>query len=117
MTDMIKINGIDSGMIANNLTPSYPAHPGEVLRDEIESRNITQTKLAKEIGVRVSLLNELINGKRDFTIEYAMLLEAALGIEADFWIKMQMAYNKNKAKGNKSFMDKLSKIKRIAAAL
>ena len=104
-------------MIANNLTPFRPTHPGEVLREEIESRGITQTQLANEIGVRVSLLNELINGKRDFTIEYAMMIEVALGIDADFWMRMQMTYNLNVAKRNKTFMDKLSRIRRIAAVL
>lgn len=78
---MIDIPGIDPNMIANNLIPSQPTHPGEVLRDEIESRGITQTKLANEIGVRVSLLNELINGKRNFTIEYAMMIEPDFEIE------------------------------------
>ena len=117
MTDMIQINGINPNMIANNLIPSRPTHPGEVLREEIESRGITQTKLANEIGVRISLLNELINGKRDFTIEYAMMMEAALGIDADFWMRMQLGYNLNMAKRNKPFMDKLSKIHKIAAVL
>ena len=114
---MTQINGIDPNMIANNLIPPRPTHPGEVLREEIESRGITQTKLANEIGVRVSLLNELINGKRDFTIEYAMMLEAALGIDADFWMRMQIGYNLKMAKRNKPFMEKLSKIHNIAAVL
>lgn len=114
---MIEIEGISPDMIANNLTPFRPTHPGEVLREEIESRGITQTQLANEIGVRVSLLNELINGKRDFTIEYAMMIEVALGIDADFWMRMQMTYNLNAAKRNKTFMDKLSRIRRIAAVL
>ena len=114
---MIDIPGIDPNMIANNLIPSQPTHPGEVLRDEIESRGITQTKLANEIGVRVSLLNELINGKRNFTIEYAMMIEAALGIDADFWIRMQANYDRKMANLNKNFMDKISHIRRIAAVL
>ena len=114
---MITIEGIKPNMIANNITPFRPTHPGEVLREEIESRGITQTQLANEIGVRVSLLNELINGKRDFTIEYAMMIEVALGIDADFWMRMQMTYNLNVAKRNKTFMDKLSKIRRIAVVL
>ena len=114
---MIDISGIDPNMIANNLIPSQPTHPGEVLRDEIESRGITQTKLANEIGVRVSLLNELINGKRNFTIEYAMMIEAALGIDADFWIRMQANYDRKMANLNKKFMDKISHIRRIAAVL
>lgn len=114
---MIDIPGIDPNMIANNLIPSQPTHPGEVLRDEIESRGITQTKLANEIGVRVSLLNELINGKRNFTIEYAMMIEAALGIDADFWIRMQANYDRKMANLNKKFMDKISHIRRIAVVL
>lgn len=106
-----------SGMIANNIVPSLPTHPGEILREEIECRGITQTKLAEEIGVKVSLLNELINGKRDFTIEYALMLETALGIDADFWINMQTNYNKARACHDTSFMARLAKIRRVAAAL
>ena len=117
MTDMITLTGITPDKIANNLVPNHLTHPGEVLHEEIESRGITQTKLAHEIGVSVSLLNELINGKRDFTIEYAMMIEAVLGIDADFWMRMQMNYDVGKAKRNKPFMEKLSKIQRIAAVL
>lgn len=114
---MITLPNIDPGMIANNILTAEPTHPGEFLREEIESRGITQTKLANEIGVRVSLLNELINGKRDFTIEYALMMEAALGIDADFWINQQSSYNKSMARRNPTFMSKLSKIRRVAAAL
>lgn len=114
---MITLPGIDPNMIANNLTPFEPTHPGEVLREEIECRGITQTKLANEIGMKVSLLNELINGKRDFTTEYAMLLEAALGIDADFWLNLQSSYNKTMVKNDSSFMSRLASIRRVAAVL
>lgn len=112
---MINIPGIEDNMIANNLTPSEPTHPGEILREELECRGITQTRLANEMGIRVSLLNEIINGKRDFTIGYAMMVEAALGIDADFWMNMQSNYNKGKICRDTSFMEKLSKIRRIAS--
>ena len=46
-----------------------------------------------------------------------MMIEAALGIDADFWMCMQLGYNLKKARQNKSFMDKFSKIKKIAAIL
>ena len=39
---MIEIKGVDPTMIANNLVPENPTHPGEVLKEELESRNITQ---------------------------------------------------------------------------
>ncbi len=34
---MIKIDGVDPKMIANNLIPFEPTHPGEVLKNDIES--------------------------------------------------------------------------------
>ena len=117
MTDMITLPGINPNMIANNLIPFEPTHPGEILREELECRGITQTKLANEIGVKVSLLNELINGKRDFTIEYAMMIEAALGIDADFWMNLQFTYNKGRVQQDRSFMERLTKIRRVAAIL
>ena len=46
-----------------------------------------------------------------------MLIEAALGIEADFWINMQSAYNKARAHHDSSFMKRLAEIRRIAAIL
>ena len=76
----INIEGMTPNMIANNLTPSRPIHPGEMIKDEIEYRGISQKALAAEIGLPTSVLNEVLNGKRAVTTEYALLLEAALGI-------------------------------------
>ena len=59
---MIKIEGVDPKMIANNLTPSEPIHPGEILKDEIEYRGISQRKLAAQMGISPTLLNEILNG-------------------------------------------------------
>lgn len=117
MIDMITLSETDPRMIANNITPSEPTHPGEVLREELECRGVTQTRLANETGIRISLLNELINGKRDFTIEYAMLIEAALGIDADFWMNMQTAYNKGKVQKDSTFMERVARIRRVTAIL
>jgi addiction module HigA family antidote len=72
---MITLPNIDPSMIANNLTPFEPTHPGELLRDELEERKITQAKLAEQIGVSPSLINEVIKGKRAVNTELALLLE------------------------------------------
>ena len=48
---MCTIQGIRPDMIANNLTPAYPTHPGEVLKDEIEYRKISQRSLAGRMGI------------------------------------------------------------------
>lgn len=117
MNNMITLENIDSAMIANNLKPFEPTHPGELIRDEIEIRNLSQSKLAGKIGVSPSLLNEVINGKRAVNTELALLLEAALGIEAELFLKLQSDYNMQVAKSDTSFMARLNNIRKIAAAL
>lgn len=41
-----------------------PIHPGEVLRDELENLNLTQTALAEHIGVLPKTINEICRAKR-----------------------------------------------------
>ncbi len=113
----ITLRGVDPNMIANNLTPSQPIHPGEMIKDEIEYRGISQKDLAAEIGIPASVLNAVLNGKRSVTTEYALLLEAALGIEADIWLRLQADYNKQVAKSDPSFMARINRIRNMAAFL
>ncbi|MGN0237373.1 MAG: HigA family addiction module antitoxin [Lepagella sp.] len=113
----VKVDGVSPDMIANNMHPSNLIHPGEMIKDELEFRGISQKKLAAEIGIPASVLNEVLNGKRAVTTEYALLLEAALGIEADIWLKLQSDYNKQVAKSDTSFMARLEKIRQVAAFL
>ena len=117
MIDMITLNGIAPDMIANNLTPFEPTHPGELIRDELEACNLTQAKLADRISVKPSLLNEIIKGKRGVNTEMALLLEAALNIPADLLLNLQRDYNIQKAKSDTSFMNRLTSIRNIAAVL
>jgi addiction module HigA family antidote len=117
MIDMITLPNVDASMIANNLTPYEPTHPGQLIRDELEERDMTQAKLAAQIGVSPSLLNEVINGKRAVNTEMALLLEAALGIAAHIWLDLQADYNMQMAKSDTSFMKRLASIRRVAAVL
>lgn len=114
---MFTIAKTKSDMIANNLTPFEPTHPGELIRDELQSIGMTQSKLAERIGVSPSLLNEVINGKRPVNTELALLLEASIGVPADIWLNLQAEYNMQMAKSDASFMKRLASIRRIAAAL
>ena len=101
--------------IANDMTSSMLIHPGEMIKNEIIARGITQKELAKQMGVSYTVFNEILNGKRPVTTEYALLLEAALVTNASIWIGLQADYNMQKAKQDKSFMKRLEKIRKIAA--
>ena len=96
------------------MTSSELIHPGEMIKDEIIARGLTQKELAQQMGVSYTVFNEILNGKRPVTTEYALLLEAALGTNASIWIRLQTDYNMQKAKQDKSFMKRLEKIRKIA---
>ena len=57
---------------ANKMEPFEPTHPGEVIKDEIEYRGISQRALAAQIGVSYTQLNEVLNGKRTLNTELAL---------------------------------------------
>ena len=104
-------------MIANNIESAYPTHPGSILKDEIEYRGITQQRLAQEMGVPYSALNEILNGRRPLTEKTALLFEAILGIDAEPLLALQTEYNLRKMRKDSSFMEKLAKLRAAAALL
>ena len=114
---MNTMKDIDPQMVANNMMPSEPVHPGTLLKEEIEYRGVSQKQLAQQMGVSYSVLNEILNGKRPVSIEYALYLEADLGIDAQLWIQMQADYNLQTAKSDRKINRHLLEIRIIAAAL
>jgi addiction module antidote protein, HigA family len=95
---------------ANNIIPFSPTHPGEILRDEIEFMNISQRKLATQMGVSYTVLNEILNLKRSVSVELALRVEAVLGLEAELLINMQSKYNIQIARTDKTLMQQINKI-------
>ena len=84
-------------MNKNNMTPFMATHPGEMIKDELKERNMTQKSLAAETGIKASVLSETINGKRAISMNVALALEKVLGIPAEIWMNMQTQYNLDSA--------------------
>ena len=97
-------NNFSAEKIANNMTSSMLIHPGEMIKDEIMARGLTQKDLAQQMGVSYTVFNEILNGKRPVTTEYALLLEAAFGTDTNIWLGLQADYNMQKMKQDKLFM-------------
>ena len=72
-----------------NETHYTPVHPGEVLKDELDEIDLTQSALAKHIGVLPKTINEICRGKRGISAEMAMKLSKALGGSPQFWLNLQ----------------------------
>jgi len=95
----------------------YPVHPGEIIKDELEARNISQREFARQVDISYTVLNELVNGKRPLTPTTALMFETALDIPADALMNIQTKYNMQTARQDKKILSWLSKIPRVAAIL
>ena len=78
-------------------TPFIATHPGELIKDELKERNLTQKELSEMTGVKPSVLSETINGKRSVSLNVAVALEKALGISAEVWMNLQTQYDLDSA--------------------
>lgn len=87
-----------------------PTHPGEIIKDNLAVMGMTQKRLAEIIAMQPSMLNGILNGKRPLTIDVALLIEAATGLDAETLINMQSRYNLFQARNNKITMRFIRKI-------
>jgi len=102
----------------NNLSfPFRPVHPGELLKDELVYRNLPQKTVAKQLGIPYTAFNEILNGKRPVTTDFAMIMEAALGVPAYMLVGMQTDYNLQVAQKDSKLIKRLSEIRKIATVL
>ncbi len=95
----------------------YSTHPGEVVKDELEARGISQRKFADSIGMGYTVLNEILNGRRSITTTTALIFEAALDLPADSLMRLQLKYDMQTARKNPTLVDRLKKIAQTAAVL
>ena len=103
--------------MAQTHKPFTAVHPGELVKDEIEARGVSQKKLAEILGVPYTMLNEILNAKRPVTTETALLLEAALDISAEMLVNMQSSYSLQAARKNKTLANRFASVRQAYAAM
>jgi len=71
-----------------------PIHPGDVLLEEfIKPMNLSQNRLAIDIGVDARGINEIVLGKRSITADTALRLARFFGNSPQFWLGLQTQYD------------------------
>ncbi len=75
-------------------------HPGEILFEEfLLPMDISQNRLARDIGVPPRRINEIVHGERAITADTDLRLSRALGTSEGFWLGLQADYDlENKRK-------------------
>jgi addiction module HigA family antidote len=64
-----------------------------LLEEFLVPLGISQTDFARRIGVSYVRLNAIINGRRGVTPNTALRLEQATGMEAGFWLGLQLDWD------------------------
>jgi len=77
-----------------------PMHPGTVLSEiYMKEMDLNQTQLAKKCKCSHRKINEIVNGKRAISPEFAIVLEKVLGTTAEMWVRIQAKYDLWVARG------------------
>jgi len=69
------------------------AHPGRLLRRELEARALSANRLALDIGVPSGRVTDILNGRRSITADTAVRLGRYFGNSAQFWLDLQGQYD------------------------
>src|SRR5438445_13596747 len=78
--------------------PDYAVPPGETIAELLEAREMTQTQLAKRLGVSLKHVNQVINGAASISAELALGLEKVAGVSAAFWLNRESLYRADLAR-------------------
>jgi antitoxin HigA-1 len=69
------------------------AHPGRLLRRELEARRLSANRLALDLGVPSGRITDILNGRRAITADTALRLGRYFGNGARFWLDLQSQYD------------------------
>ena len=69
------------------------AHPGEILKHELDELGITPTAFAHEVAVPAARVSRIIAGKRSITGDTALRFGNWFGTDPQFWINLQTQYD------------------------
>ncbi|MDE2925505.1 MAG: HigA family addiction module antitoxin [Acidobacteriota bacterium] len=70
-----------------------PPHPGRGLKQDCAAAGLSITEAARKLGVARVTLSRVLNGKAGISPEMALKLEAVGWSNADFWVRLQAAYD------------------------
>ena len=82
-----------------------PLTPEKYSKMKSSTEKFSQRKLAENIVMSHTVLNEILNGRRSLTTTTAFLFEEALGVPAALLLRIQLRYDMQMAKSGKKLID------------
>jgi addiction module HigA family antidote len=81
-----------------------PAHPGHLVKAELEELGISVSAAAEAMGITRQQLYRVIRGESGISADMALRLESAIGSTADMWLRMQVSYDLARARMREAAM-------------
>ena len=71
-----------------------PIHPGETLSEDfLKPLDLSVNRVALELRVPVTRINEIVHGRRSITADTALRLARYFGSSPQFWMNLQTNYD------------------------
>ncbi len=71
-----------------------PIHPGEILLEEfMKPHGMTQTAIARRIGVSRKYISEVVNGRKGISTDVALRLSRLFGTSPQLWLNGQISWD------------------------
>ena len=70
-----------------------PVHPGEILREELRTLDLSANALSKALDVPVNRITGILNGQRGVTADTALRLARYFGTTPQVWLNLQQTYD------------------------
>lgn len=71
-----------------------PIHPGEILwEDFMEPLGLSSAELARKLGVPANRISQILQARRNVSVDTALRLECFFGVSAHTWLNLQQRYD------------------------
>src|SRR6266568_9165469 len=80
-------------LTTTGLDMQLPAHPGRLLKRELQARELSANRVALDLGVPSGRITDILNGRRSITADTAVRLGRYFGNRAQFWLDLQSQYD------------------------
>ena len=81
----------------SNKSGMRPVHPGEILREELETLRMSARALSEALDVPGNRITMILNGQRGITADTALRLSRYLGTTPELWLNLQKSYELREA--------------------
>ena len=74
-----------------------PVHPGEILREEMDERDLSANALAQALDIPTNRITAILHGQRSVTADTARRLSRYFGTTPELWLNLQKTWELRRA--------------------